>query len=137
MRLSAAAALAVVGLITVSCGGIIDPSKNAVDTFSDSLSVNRSAVAHAFSASKSGEISVKITALAPLSNTFIGVTWAQAGSDGGCTTSIGGVFQQNPVGQLNIPAISGPIQQGRYCLIMQDVIGFTTPETYTVTVSHP
>lgn len=135
MRLSAAVALAVAGLITISCGGIVDPSKNTVDPFSGTIPVGGNN-GHPFSASKTGEISVKVTALSPVQNTFIGLIWAQAGSDGGCTT-IGGIYQQNNFAQLNIPAISGQIVQGKYCLVVYDVGAFTAPENYTVTVSHP
>ncbi len=126
----------VAGLIATGCGGIVDPSKNTVEPFSGTLQAGESRI-HGFTASKNGEISVKVTALSPVSNTFLSLTWAQAGSDGGCTTSIGGIFQQNSFAQLNIPALTGQIQKGPYCLLVQDVIGFSTPENYTVTVSHP
>jgi hypothetical protein len=135
MRLSAGLALAVAGLITVSCGGIVDPSKNTVDTFSGTLPVGGS-TSHPFSASKTGEISVKITALSPVSNTFVGLIWAQGGNDGACS-SVGGVYQQNNFAQLNVPAISGSILQGRHCLFVYDSFGLSAPENYTVTVSHP
>jgi hypothetical protein len=137
MRLFAATALAVAGLITISCGGIVDPSKNTVDTFTGTIAVGGSAV-HPFSASKTGEISVKVTSLAPVQNTFVGLIWAQAANDGSCSaTSVGGVYQQNNFAQQNVPAISGSILQGRYCLHVYDVGAFTATETYTVTVSHP
>jgi hypothetical protein len=47
------------------------------------------------------------------------------------------VLQQNQFAQLNVPAIAGPINQGRYCLMVYDVGAFTTTETYTITISHP
>ena len=134
-RHTAAAALVVAGLIASGCGGIVDPSKNTVDTFTGTLQIGGSA-AHAFSASKTGEISVKVTALSPVSNTFIGLIWAQAASDGNCGGNIG-VLQQNNFAQMNIPAISGQILSGKYCLFVYDVGAFTVAETYTVTVSHP
>jgi hypothetical protein len=134
-RASAAAAIAVAALTTISCGGIVDPSKNTVEPFTGTLAVGGRDV-HAFSASKTGEISVKVTALSPVSNTFIGLLWAQAASDGNCGGNIG-VLQQNNFAQLNIPAISGSILSGKYCLFVYDVGAFSVPETYTVTVSHP
>ena len=73
MRVPAAAVLAVAGLITLSCGGITDPSKNTVDTVPGTLQVG-GAAEHKFTASKTGEISVKLTALAPSSNALLGLT---------------------------------------------------------------
>jgi hypothetical protein len=135
--LAAAAALAVAGLVATGCHGITTPANNNVLTFSGTLPVGGSA-AHEFSASKTGEISVKITSLAPVSSVVVGLLWSQALSGGGCSTSsIGGVFQQNNFAQLNIPGISGTILQGKYCLLVYDSGTFTTAETYTVTVSTP
>jgi hypothetical protein len=135
MRVPAAILLVVAGIVTASCGGITDPSKNTVEPFSGTLAVGGNA-AHQFTASKTGEISVKITALAPTSNTFVGIIWAQAASDGNCTQSLG-ILQQNNFAQLNVPAISGAIISGRYCIIVYDVGAFTAPQTYTISVSHP
>jgi len=132
-RFAAAFALALAGALTIACGGIVSPSQNTVETFSGTIPPGG---AHPFSASKTGEIQVKLTALAPVSSTFVGLVWAQAASDGGCTASVGGILFQT-VAQLNVQAISTQIISGRYCLIVYDYIGFTAPETYTVTVSHP
>lgn len=133
MRVPAAAVLAVAGLVTLSCGGITDPSKNTVDPFSGTLAVGGEA-RHPFSASKTGELSVKITALAPASNTFVGLIWAQAANDGSCTNAF---LQQNNFAQLNVPALSGAIISGKYCIIVYDVGAFTVAQTYTISVSHP
>lgn len=132
MRLPAAAVLAVAGFVTLSCGGITDPSKNTVTPFSGTLAVGGSA-AHGFTASKTGELSVKITALAPSSNAVIGLVWVQATNDGTCTQN---TYQQT-FGQLNIPAIAGPIVSGKYCIIVYDVGTITAAQTYTISVSHP
>ena len=132
MRARFAAALAVAGAIT-ACGGIVTPSQNTVETFSGTIPPGG---AHGFSASKTGEIQVKLTALSPVSSTFVGLVWAQAGGDGGCTSTVGGILFQTAA-QLNVQAISTQILSGRYCLIVYDVIGFTATENYTVTVSHP
>ena len=132
-RFAAAFALALAGALTIACGGIVSPSQNTVETFSGTIPPGG---AHPFSASKTGEIQVKLTALAPVSSTFVGLIWAQAGSDGGCKTSIGGILFQT-IAQLNVQAISTQIISGRYCMVVYDYIGFTAPETYTVTVSHP
>ena len=130
MRVPAATMLAVAGLTIGGCGGITDPSKNTVESFSGTIGVGGSAL-HQFSSSK-GEISVKLTALAPTSGASVFLIWTQAASDGSCA----GILQQN-VATLNLPAISGVIISGRYCIIIQDIGAFTVPQTYTVAVSHP
>jgi hypothetical protein len=132
-RLRAALLLGLAGAFSVSCGGIIDPSQNQMETFSGTLAVGGSNP-HSFSVSKTGEISVKITALAPVSQTLAGVLWAQASNDGTCN---GNILQNNNFAQLNVPAISAQIISGKYCIVVYDAGYFTAAETYTVLVSHP
>src|SRR5215217_2947177 len=98
MRVFFLAAIFSASLLTASCGGITDPSKNTVENVSGTLNVG-SAVEHRFTSSKTGELSVKITALAPTSNAFLGLSWTQATSDGTCAGLL-----QSQVAQLNIPA---------------------------------
>jgi hypothetical protein len=137
VRYAAAAAIVAAALMTVRCGGIVDPSKNTVETFTGTLAIGGSAV-HPFSSSKNGEISVKVTALSPTSNTFVGLLWSEALSDGACSTqSVGPVAGQNNFVQVNVPGISGISRQLRYCIMIYDVGTFTVPQTYTMTVSHP
>jgi|SRR6266850_1834033 len=132
-----AAALAIAGVLSVSCGGIVDPSKNTVETFSGTIAPGTGiAMFHGFSSSKTGELSVKFTALAPASSVFMGVVWAQAPNDGSCTGNLG-ILQQNNFAQLNLPAISGQIISGKYCIAVYESSPLSVPETYTVTVSHP
>ncbi|HEY1912333.1 MAG TPA: hypothetical protein VGG73_15525 [Vicinamibacterales bacterium] len=134
MRLRFAAILIVAGLITISCGGITDPSQNTVQTFSGTFS-SASPSGQAFTAAAGGELTVKLTALAPVSSSYVGVAWVYQNSDGSCSTN--SLFS-NQFSQLNVPAISGAqISKGAYCIVVYDVVGFTTPETYTMTVSHP
>src|ERR1700730_5558552 len=83
----AVAALAAAALFTTSCGGIVDPSKNQMQEFSGSVTP-QGLDPHQFSVSKTGEISIKITALAPLNNVPLGIIWAQAASDGSCVSVI-------------------------------------------------
>lgn len=133
MRARCAAAIAVAGLITMSCGGIVGPSQNQVETFSGTIAPGGQS-AHAFTAAKGGELTVKITALSPITQTYIGVAWTQAASDGSC----GGVLYSTNFAQLNVPAISGAnIISGKYCVVVYDIGAFAVPETYTVSVSHP
>jgi hypothetical protein len=134
---SAAVALAIAGVLSISCGGIVDPSKNTVETFNGTIAPGTgTATWHAFSASKNGEISVKFTALAPSSSVYVGIIWAQAAGDSNCTGNLA-FLQQNNFAQLSLPAISGQIISGKYCIGVYETSPLSAPETYTVTVSHP
>lgn len=128
-----AAAVAAAG-----CGGITDPSQNQIETFTGTIAVGGQGSPHGFSASKTGEIQVKITQLTPsTSNTFVGVLWTGRNSSGTCSGTVGAVFGQNNFAQVGLPAISTQILSGGYCLILYDVGSFQASESYTVTVSHP
>lgn len=130
--------LAAAAVAASSCGGIVDPSQNQVETFNGTIPVGGQGLPHGFSASKTGEISVKVTQLTPSSsNTFVGVLWTGRNSNGDCAGSLGGIFGQNNFAQVGLPAISTQILSGGYCLVLYDVGSFATTETYTVTVSHP
>jgi hypothetical protein len=131
MRVFAAFVIAGAAILAASCGGINDPSKNTDESFSGTLQVG-GANRHPFTSSKTGEISVKLTALAPTSNALIGLLWTQAANDGTCA----GLLQQ-AFAQLNVPAIAGPVSSQRYCIIVQDIGGISVPQTYTLVVSHP
>ena len=132
-RFRAALVLTVAGALSVSCGGIVDPSQNKVDTFSGTIALQGNGQPHSFSSSKTGEISVKITALSPSSGTLVGLLWRQASSAGACD----GQPLQNTLAQLNIPAISNQILSGNYCIQLYDAGYFGVAQTYTVSVSHP
>jgi hypothetical protein len=132
-RCSVALLLALAGAVSISCGGIVDPSKNTVEPFSGTVQPG-SSFAHRFSASKTGEIAIKVLTLTPVSSAFIGVQWVQGSSDGNCN---GGVLQNNQFATPNLTAISGQIVSGNYCVVMYDPVGYTQPENYAITVSHP
>lgn len=131
MRAWAAIGVVVASLLSAACGGITDPSQNTVDNVSGTLAVG-GANAHPFTSSKTGELSVKLTALAPTSNAVIGLLWTQATNDGTCA----GLLQQ-AFAQLNVPAIAGAVSSQRYCIVVQDVGGISVPQTYTLAISHP
>lgn len=132
-RFAGAVALAVAGCLTIGCGGITSPSNNTVDPFSGTLAPG-GGVGHPFTASKTGEYTVKITALAPTANALIGLGLVAGTNEGTCTTSF---FQSNNFSSLNTQALGGQIISGKYCILVYDVGAITTPQTYTVTVSHP
>ena len=131
LRISAAFLLALAGAISISCGGIVDPSQNHVDTFSGTVPPGSGSAQH-FTASNGGEIQVKIVTLTPASVPAVLVTWLGNG-DGSCN---GGTFQQG-IGAAGTTAISGQIVSGAYCVLVSDYVGQSVTASYTITVSHP
>lgn len=131
MRVRCAAALALAGLITVSCGGIVDPSKNITETFSGTIALQEAPKTFPVQISNGGEFSVKITALSPTPTAFVGTIWALGAN---CEQPI----QQNNFSTLNQPALGGAVlQKGTYCVAIYNSGGLTVPQTFTLTVSHP
>jgi hypothetical protein len=131
MRVLAAVGIVCASFLATACGGITDPSKNTVENVSGTLNVGGQNF-HGFTSSKTGELSVKITALAPTANAVIGLLWTQATNDGTCA----GLLQQ-AFAQLNVPAIAGAVSSQRYCIVVQDIGGIAVPQTYTLAISHP
>jgi hypothetical protein len=133
MRLRFAAALGVAALVTVSCGGVTSPSNNRIENFSGTLqSPNNASAYFEFSASNTGEYSIVIKALSPASSVVLGIVYGVPQGNMTC-----GGFQTN-IGSLNSVVLSGQIVKGSYCIQVYDYFGtITTPETYTVAVSHP
>ena len=138
MRLqwAAGATAATVVFLTIACSGVVDPSKNVTDTFSGTIQVQGTAPGHPFSTSKTGEYTVKVTALAPSSNSFFGTVLAQGPTNGSCSGQLP-ILQQNSFGTINTPVLGGAIIPGSYCVFLFDIGAFTQPQTYTLTVSHP
>ena len=134
-RLSGAFALALAGAISISCGGIVDPSQNQVETFSGTMSASAPS-GRSFSSPKTGEIQIKMLTLTPASVPYVGVQWVQASGDGNCN---GGLLQLNQFATANTTAISGQIVSGNYCVIVYDTFGLSATQTvnYSLTVSHP
>jgi hypothetical protein len=129
------AAAALVGLLSLlpGCGGIVDPSKNTVVTFTDSLDVGGSGPTHLFSASKNGEFFITLTSLTPDTTAAVGIIWGQQVS-GGCSQISGNSFAQ-----VNRQAIGGPIDKADYCVVVVDTGAsiLSGRQTYTIRVSHP
>jgi hypothetical protein len=128
-------ALALAALFTVACSGVVDPSKNVIDSFSGTIPVQGSDT-KAFSTSKTGEFSIKVTSLTPATTSFFGVILAQGPNDHTCSGNLP-ILQQNSFASVNQLAMSGAILPGDYCVYLYDIGAFTTPESYTVSVSHP
>lgn len=132
LRTAAVFLLALAGALSISCGGIVDPSQNKTDTFAGTVQPG-SARAHVFSSAKTGEIAIKILTLTPASQPVIGLQWVQG--DG--TNCNGGLLQVNQFATAGTTAISGQIISGQYCVIVYDSVGLSLPANYTLTVSHP
>ena len=126
-------------LISSSCGGPTDPSKNTVEPFTGSVQPLSVDVKN-FTISNLGEISVTVTAFTP-GNVFLGVGYGQP-SGTNC-----GLIQSNAVSITNVgrTALTGQILiKGPYCLAVFDPSGtllniapWTVAQNYSVTVSHP
>ncbi len=132
-RCAEAVAIAAAGLITLGCHGITSPSNNTVEPFSGTLQPQGGG-AYAFTVGRTGEFTIKLTALAPNPNILVGLALTLGNSDGSCSSS---VLQQNSFSSLNAQALGGQIFSGRYCVLIYDVGSVTVAQTYTITVSHP
>ena len=130
MKVRLLAALALAGLITVSCGGVVDPSKNVTETFSGTLDPQGSK-AFKMSVNNGGEFSVKITALGPTATAVVGTAWYFGDN---CDVLV----QANNFSTLNQPALSGAVlQKGTYCVAIYDIGALVTSQNFTLSVSHP
>jgi hypothetical protein len=131
MRIRFAAAVAIAALTAAACGGVTDPSKNTLDTFSDTVAVGGTSRVYTFNASNTGEFTIIVTAMSPVSNAVLGSIFGQ-NTSGGCAP-----LQQNNFTVLNAVALSGSIVKGSYCVVAFDVGGLLAPENFTMTISHP
>jgi hypothetical protein len=127
MRFFRYIAVVLVALAASTCGGVVNPSNNQTDTLTGIIVPGGPPGTGTFTASKSGELTVTVTKMNPTYNGFVSVEWLGAGC--------GGLIQQN-IGLVGQTVLSGPINQGSYCIAMLDP-GFIVPEAYTITVSHP
>ena len=130
MRFFGAAALAIAGFITISCGGVTDPSQNTTEMFSGTVQKGGLGPVHTFNVKNTGEYTIKVTGFTPNFSTQFGVIF---GVPSGDSCAQFGVY---PTTLVNFP-ISSSVVPGTYCVQVYDVGLFTTAETYTMTVSHP
>ena len=125
----------VVAVIAAACGGVVDPSKNQVETFTGTIQVGGLYfIPQTFQITKTGEISVTVTSLTPAvaSGTYFTVALGQSIS-GQCATAI----QVQQFAVVGVAAINGPITPGSYCVVLGDSGLFTVNEDFSVRVSHP
>jgi len=129
IRLGGASTVILAALITVSCGGVVDPSKNQVESFTDTLNPGGSWCKQV-TVNNGGEYSIKITALSPTPTAVLFVGWFQ---DANCVNTL-----YTNYATLNTLAFSGPIyQKGTYSVGVADVGTLTVAQNVTITVSHP
>jgi hypothetical protein len=131
-RVSAALVLALAGAVSISCGGIVDPSQNTVEPFSGTVAPGGISSVARFTAAKTGEIQVKMLTITPAAVQALALTWVGSG-DGSCN----GQLWQQAIATSNATAISTQIQSGSYCLIVSEYIPLTVTANYSLTVSHP
>jgi hypothetical protein len=118
-------------LFLTGCGGLTDPSKNQVTPFSDVVPNDGQGPVHLFSASKTGELSVRLTALSPTPSAVVGVIYGQP-SGGAC-----GYLTSNDFVGLNRDVLQFQIQKGNYCIQVYDSGYLAVSQNYTIQVSHP
>lgn len=136
-RFAAAVALAVSVAFFASCNGIVDPSKNVIDTFNGTVAPQSTSQLHSVSTNKNGEFSVKVTSMTPAYNGFFGVLIATGPSDGTCAGNLPLWTTPNGLATVNNVALTGQMIPGNYCVGVYDVGALTTTESYTLQVSHP
>lgn len=129
---SFALAMVVAACVSVAgCGGIVDPSQNVSQPFTGTIARGDLPKTYPFSVSKTGEVSVKITALSPTSSQPLGVAILQDSCSGNL------YLGPNNFAQLNVTALSGQIFNRSYCLLVFETQQLATTQSFTVTVSHP
>jgi hypothetical protein len=137
MRWWLGSALVAAGLLSGACNGVVDPSNNVLQTFTGTIPVQGTTVPGiAWSTNKTGEYTVKVTAMDPNNGTYFGAILSYAASDGSCVGQLQPI-QQNSFGTVNTPVMTGAIYPGNYCVFLFDVGFFTVAENFTLTVSHP
>jgi hypothetical protein len=126
-------AVALAGLVAVGCGGgVVDPSDNKVETFSNTVEPGGAAFS-SFSISRRGEFAVTLVSLTPPASIPV-VAWLANFISGQCVAP---PIQENTFATAGRIVLSGPIEPGNYCVAILDRGVMTVPETYVIQVSHP
>lgn len=119
-------------LLLAGCGGVTNPSQNRTQSFSGTVPVGGFGPSHEFRVDRNGEMSVRMTAVAPTSVTILGTQVTQS-LNGTCNSLIA----REPFTGLNRDVLQMPANRGTYCVTMYDSSGLTQPQTYTIQVSYP
>jgi len=132
-----ATALIVAALMAAACNGVVDPSQNVTQTFTGTRPVQGTTIPGVgWSTSKTGEYTIKVSALDPNNGVYFGAILSYAAPDGSCVGQLTPI-QQNSFGTVNTQLLSGAIYPGSYCVFLFDVGFFTVAENFTMAVSHP
>jgi hypothetical protein len=131
---SCALSLAIAAL--VGCGGINSPSNNQTETFNGTVGpetgASTPAITHNFSVNRNGEMWARLTAITPNNATLIGLAFGEQ-VGGACN-----IFTNNLLSGLNRDVMVWPLyQRGNFCLRVFNGGGVSSPQSYTVQVSHP
>jgi hypothetical protein len=132
IRRTVVVALGLAAVLSAGCKGITTPSSNQTEPFSGTLQP-KGQNNHGFNVSRTGEVTVKLTAWAPNTQIFAGLALTFASNDGSCTAT----RQVNNFALLNQQAMLDQLVSGKYCVVVFDPGTLTAAQTYTVTVSHP
>ena len=128
----------ILGALTVAvalsaCGGIVDPSKNTMDTITGTIPVGGFDFKQ-FTTSKNGEIQVTISSLSPTpsNGALMGIALGQFVS-GGCAV-FGNYVTTFIVGRA---VQFGLLDKGTYCVQVFDTGSITVSTIYTGILSYP
>jgi hypothetical protein len=128
-------------LMLVACGGVVDPSKNKVDTFSGTLQPQSggSTNVHFFSVSKNGEVTFTMTSVTPAPVNAGTLIFSLGQPSSGSCQLFPGQAQAAVVnrGIQFYPFANGLINKGDYCLAVIDLGIITVATSYTGNISHP
>jgi hypothetical protein len=122
------------GCLLSGCSGVIDPSKNKVETFTGTLAVGAT-VTFPYSWAKNGEIEVTMTSVTP---TPANGPISMAIGDNASGTCLG--FQgYSAQAIVNRKVQFGVLNKGNYCLIIYDPFpsALIVPVNFAGTFSHP
>jgi len=128
-----ALAIALAVFSAPACGGVIDPTQNVVETFTNTVPVGGFNF-NPFTISKTGEFSITFVSLSPSASVFVAISLGSVVSN--TCAPLSGLT--NTLSTPGHTVLNGPVRtKGTYCVRVDDLGNFTVPETYTVTVSHP
>ena len=126
-------------VLTGGCGKTTTPTTptatpSVTDTFNADLA-QQGSVTHNFKVNSTGEVTITLTSVSPLSTMALGV--GMMTSDG---TNCGSTLTQNENARANaVAALQGTAAGGNYCVRVYDSgnIPVSTTVSYTITVLHP
>ncbi len=130
MNVRSTIAVLLVMASTGGCGGLADPSENITDYASGTIPRGGAGLIHAFTASRGGEYTLTVTTMTPPTSAYFTMVRGQL-SGTQCSTI------QATYAVVGVAGMSGRIEQGNYCVQLQDTGFFVTSEDYTLKMWHP